>query len=75
MIMFQSLLKQVVVFEAAGAGTKIRSNLKINHHDQVKLVQIPIPHYRVSFIKVSNKRGFYFFYWNFTFFLNSIKNN
>ena len=40
MINFESLLKQVLFFEAAGAVVKIGSSLKPNHHYQFKLIQI-----------------------------------
>ena len=44
MIIIESLLKQVVFFEADGAVANIGSSLKPNHHNQVKLVQIPGVH-------------------------------
>ena len=40
MIIFLLFLKQTSFFEAAGAVVKFGSSPKLNHHDQVKLVQI-----------------------------------
>ena len=34
-----------IIFEAVRAVAKIYFNLKLNHHNQIKLVQIPVPHF------------------------------
>jgi hypothetical protein len=40
MIIFESLLKQAIFFEAVGTLSKISLGLKPNHHDKIKLFRI-----------------------------------